>query len=60
MFEQPKVMADEYALMIDVRDPLEVGEQAGNVEWTEYKNSWKSKPSQPDDDAGSAASVAAE
>jgi homogentisate 1,2-dioxygenase len=41
MFEQPKAMTDEYAVMIDTRDPLEVGEPAMNVEWTEYKNSWK-------------------
>ena len=44
MFEQPKPMTDEYAVMIDTRDPLEVGEPAVNVEWTEYKNSWKGKP----------------
>ncbi len=44
MFEQPKAMTDEYAVMIDTRDPLEVGEPAANVEWTEYKNSWKAKP----------------
>jgi homogentisate 1,2-dioxygenase len=41
MFEQPKPMTDEYAVMIDTRDPLEVGEPAANVESTEYKNSWK-------------------
>jgi homogentisate 1,2-dioxygenase len=41
MFEQPKPMTDEYAVMIDTRDPLEVGEPATGVEWTEYKNSWK-------------------
>ena len=44
MFEQPKPMTDEYAVMIDTRDPLEVGESATSVEWTEYKNSWKAKP----------------
>ena len=44
MFEQPKAMTDEYAVMIDTRDPLEVGEPAAGVEWTDYKNSWKAKP----------------
>lgn len=44
MFEQTKAMTDEYAVMIDTRDPLEVGAPAETVEWTEYKNSWKAKP----------------
>lgn len=43
MFEQPKPMTDEYAVMIDTRDPLEIGEAASAVEWTGYKDSWKSK-----------------
>jgi len=41
MFEQPKPMTDEYAVMIDTRDPLDVGTSAQGVEWTDYKNSWK-------------------
>lgn len=41
MFEQPKPMTDEYAVMIDTRDPLEVGDAAAGVEWVDYKNSWK-------------------
>lgn len=41
MFEQPKPMTDEYAVMIDTRDPLDVGEAATSVEWTGYKDSWK-------------------
>lgn len=44
MFEQPKPMTDEYAVMIDTRDPLEVGGCATGVEWSDYKNSWKAKP----------------
>ena len=41
MFEQPKAMTDEYAVMIDTRDPLDVGGAIGAVEWTAYKDSWK-------------------
>jgi homogentisate 1,2-dioxygenase len=44
MFEQPKPMTDEYAVMIDTRDPLDVGAAATAVEWADYKNSWKAKP----------------
>ncbi len=43
MFDQPKAMTDEYAVMIDTRDPLEIGEAASAVEWTGYKDSWKAK-----------------
>jgi len=42
MLEQPKSFTNEYAVMIDTRDPLEIGEPAGAVEWSDYKNSWKS------------------
>ena len=41
MFDQPKAMTDEYAVMIDTRDPLDVGDAMGGVEWTGYKDSWK-------------------
>lgn len=41
MFEQPKAMTDEYAVMIDTRDPLDVGAAATGVEWAGYKDSWK-------------------
>ena len=41
MLKQSKPATDEYAVMIDTRDPLEVGEAAQNVEWTGYKDSWK-------------------
>lgn len=32
---------DEVAVMIDTRDPLEIGDAALQVEWKEYVNSWK-------------------
>jgi homogentisate 1,2-dioxygenase len=40
-FEPKKPGTDEYAVMIDARDPLEVGEAAARVEWTGYAESWK-------------------
>ena len=42
MLVQPKAMTDEYAVMIDVRDPLDVGPGASSVENPAYVNSWKS------------------
>jgi len=42
MFVQEKPATDEYAVMIDTRDPLEATEAASAVEWTEYVHSWKS------------------
>ena len=41
MFRQEKPGTDEYAVMIDTRDPLEVAADAGRVEWTGYVDSWK-------------------
>ena len=41
MLAQPKPATDEYAVMIDTRDPLEVGEAAATVENTAYVDSWK-------------------
>jgi homogentisate 1,2-dioxygenase len=41
MFEQPKPATDEYAVMIDARDPLEIGEGAAAVENHAYVDSWK-------------------
>jgi homogentisate 1,2-dioxygenase len=41
MLVQPKAATDEYAVMIDVRDPLEVGEAAASVENPAYVDSWK-------------------
>jgi homogentisate 1,2-dioxygenase len=41
MFKQTKPGADEYAVMIDARDALDVGEGGGSVEWPGYVDSWK-------------------
>ncbi len=41
MFRQEKPGTDEYAVMIDTRDALEVMAPAGAVEWTGYVDSWK-------------------
>ncbi len=40
-WEQPKAMTDEYAVMVDTRDPLEVGDLPEGVEFDGYKDSWK-------------------
>lgn len=34
-------MTDEVAVMIDTRDALNVSEQAGDIEWPAYVDSWK-------------------
>ncbi|KAA5804821.1 homogentisate 1,2-dioxygenase [Alkalicaulis satelles] len=41
MLTQSKPATDEYAVMIDTRDPLNVGADAAGVENPEYVNSWK-------------------
>ena len=41
MLTQTKPATDEYAVMIDTRDPLDVGEGAAAVENTAYVDSWK-------------------
>ena len=41
MLAQSKPATDEYAVMIDARDPLDVGEAAASVENTGYVDSWK-------------------
>jgi homogentisate 1,2-dioxygenase len=41
MLVQPKPATDEYAVMIDTRDPLEVGEGASSVENPAYVDSWQ-------------------
>ncbi|MFA5941800.1 MAG: homogentisate 1,2-dioxygenase [Sinimarinibacterium sp.] len=41
MLVQKKPATDEYAVMIDTRDALEVAEQATSVEWTDYHQSWR-------------------
>ena len=47
MLKQTKPATDEYAVMIDTRDPLEVGPGAKSVENAEYVNSWKAKTPEP-------------
>jgi len=44
MFQQPKPATDEYAVMVDTRDALEVGTGAASVEWSGYVDSWKGRP----------------
>jgi len=41
MLVQAKAETDEYAVMIDTRDPLEVGDAAASVENPAYVDSWK-------------------
>ena len=41
MLVQPKPATDEYAVMIDARDALEIGEGAKSVEWEGYVETWK-------------------
>lgn len=43
-FEPKKSATDEYAVMLDARDPLEVGELPPGVEWEGYVDSWKQHP----------------
>jgi homogentisate 1,2-dioxygenase len=40
MLSQPKPATDEYAVMIDARDALDVTDAAKGVEWTGYVDSW--------------------
>lgn len=41
MLEQKKAGTDEYAVMVDARDPLDIGEGAAAVENARYVDSWK-------------------
>ena len=41
MLVQPKVATDEYAVMIDTRDALEIGAAATSVEIADYHLSWR-------------------
>jgi homogentisate 1,2-dioxygenase len=43
MLVQSKPATNEYAVMIDSRDALEIGEAASAVEWGGYVDSWKQK-----------------
>jgi homogentisate 1,2-dioxygenase len=40
---QSKPATDEYAVMIDARDALEITAAAKAVEWAGYVDSWKVK-----------------
>jgi homogentisate 1,2-dioxygenase len=42
-FQQTKAATDEYAVMIDTRDALDIGAGAASVEWAGYVNSWAGK-----------------
>ena len=44
MFKQTKPGADEYAVMIDARDALDVGTGGAAAEWAGYVDSWKGGP----------------
>ena len=41
MLVQTKPATDEYAVMVDTRDALEIGAAAASVEWAAYVDSWK-------------------
>jgi homogentisate 1,2-dioxygenase len=41
MLVQPTAATDEYAVMVDTRDPLEIAPAATGVEWAGYVDSWK-------------------
>ena len=43
MYEARKPATDEYAVMLDTRDALEMGDDAAGVEFAEYSESWKAK-----------------
>jgi homogentisate 1,2-dioxygenase len=44
MLVQPRLATDEYAVMIDSREPLRIGQAASTVEWAGYVDSWKARP----------------
>jgi len=41
MYQPAKPATDEYAVMLDARDALEMGEAAAAVEVTAYADTWK-------------------
>lgn len=43
MFDQPKPMTDEYAVMIDTRDALDLGPGAQASERADYAESWRTR-----------------
>jgi homogentisate 1,2-dioxygenase len=40
MLQQKKPGTDEYAVMVDARDPLDVSPAAKAAEWDGYADSW--------------------
>ncbi|WP_028081613.1 homogentisate 1,2-dioxygenase [Solimonas soli] len=44
MLQQSKPATDEYAVMIDARDALDVAPAAESVEWSDYHRSWQVQP----------------
>jgi homogentisate 1,2-dioxygenase len=44
MLKQARAGTDEYAVMIDTRDPLDLAEAATEVENLSYEDSWKPRP----------------
>ncbi len=40
MYEQKKEATDEYAVMLDTRDALHMGDAAAGIEFTDYAKSW--------------------
>ncbi len=47
MSPEPRSATDEYAVMIDTRDPLDIGPAVGAVENTAYVDSWKTSGDAP-------------
>jgi len=43
MFTPKKEATDEYAVMVDTRDPIDFHEEAKPVEWEGYVNSWQNQ-----------------
>jgi homogentisate 1,2-dioxygenase len=43
MLKQDKPATDEYAVMLDARDALEVSEAAARIEWPDYHRSWRAE-----------------
>jgi homogentisate 1,2-dioxygenase len=41
VLQPAKPATDEYAVMIDTRDALEISPAASGIEWTGYVDSWK-------------------
>ncbi|MGH8539734.1 MAG: homogentisate 1,2-dioxygenase, partial [Stenotrophobium sp.] len=47
MHVQSKPATDEYAVMLDARDALDVSAAAAGIEWAEYHQSWNTSGSKP-------------